>query len=124
MNTIYRNFICGAQAVQAQSGIIFILGVYMNDGCQWYHLSLRRTPLLPGLVYPPEFLMLTSCMAGRCDYFPRHTNRCQKTYYHTDVAIGIQQSFVVVPHLSTPTRFLAFIPLSKALQTKIIQVNN
>jgi hypothetical protein len=73
VNTIYRNFICGPQAVQAQSGIIFILGVYMSDGCQWYHLSLHRTPLLPGLVYPPEILMLTSSMAGMYDYFPQHT---------------------------------------------------
>jgi len=98
------------------SGIIFILGVYMSDGsrCQWYHLSLDRTPFVTwsSVVYPLENLMLTSRMAGRCDYFIRHhqQSRSMLPYscmvgtrnpgnWHTTVIFGCTST------LSTPTRF-------------------
>lgn len=89
VNTIYRNFICGPQAVQAQLGIIYSFSEFicLTGVSQRYHCS-DRTPSLPGLAYPPKFLMLMSCMAGRCDYFPRHTtNRRQIICHYIDVHV-------------------------------------
>ena len=64
------------------------------------------------LVTSPGNFDVMNCLAGRCDYFPRHTtNRCQE----------IQQLFGCI---SPCLLHLAFIPLNKALQTNIMQVNN
>ena len=108
---VYRDFICGPHC--KPSSVIFILGVYMSDGCQWYHSNCM--PLLPGLVYPPEILMRMK-LPDRCHYISQHTT----SNWHTAV-VFFCTSPCLPPH---GPLHLTYIPLSKALQTNIMQVNN
>jgi hypothetical protein len=74
VNTIYRNFICGPLCKPSQESFSFSEFIYLTGANDIARL---------GLVYPPENLMLMSCMAGRC----YTTNRRQEICYQTDSLI-------------------------------------